>query len=60
MPNGRCHLHGGKSTGPRTLEGLKRIREARTVHGCYSAESRRLADMVRVLKLNAKAVLEKV
>src|SRR6266404_2504300 len=22
MPNGRCKLHGGKSTGPRTMEGL--------------------------------------
>lgn len=26
--NGRCHLHGGKSTGPRTAEGRSRIREA--------------------------------
>jgi hypothetical protein len=25
MPNGRCKVHGGKSTGPRTLEGLERI-----------------------------------
>jgi hypothetical protein len=23
--NGRCHLHGGKSTGPRTEEGLARF-----------------------------------
>ncbi|MDF2972517.1 MAG: hypothetical protein K0R61_2967 [Microvirga sp.] len=23
MPNGRCRLHGGLSTGPRTPEGLK-------------------------------------
>jgi hypothetical protein len=22
MPNGRCKVHGGKSTGPRTPEGL--------------------------------------
>jgi hypothetical protein len=28
MPNGRCRMHGGKSTGPRTAEGLERIREA--------------------------------
>jgi hypothetical protein len=26
MPNGRCKLHGGKSTGPRTPEGLERSR----------------------------------
>jgi len=28
MPNGRCRLHGGLSTGPRTPEGRERIREA--------------------------------
>jgi hypothetical protein len=38
MPNGRCKLHGGKSTGPRTVEGLERIRQARTKHGWHSAE----------------------
>ncbi|MHB1214228.1 MAG: HGGxSTG domain-containing protein [Thiobacillus sp.] len=27
-PNGRCKLHGGKSTGPRTLEGKARTVEA--------------------------------
>src|SRR4029453_9835097 len=30
MPNGRCKLHGGKSTGPRTPEGLERSRRANT------------------------------
>ncbi|MFC1944498.1 HGGxSTG domain-containing protein [Chloroflexota bacterium] len=24
MKNGRCRMHGGKSTGPRTPEGLER------------------------------------
>lgn len=33
MKNGRCRLHGGKSTGPRTVEGLERCRRARLVHG---------------------------
>ncbi len=28
MPNGRCKLHGGKSTGARTPEGRDRIRQA--------------------------------
>lgn len=36
MPNGRCRLHGGKSTGPRTPEGIRRIKEASTVHGDYA------------------------
>ena len=37
MANGRCRLHGGLSTGPRTAEGIAAIRRARTVHGYYSA-----------------------
>ena len=31
--NGRCHLHGGKSTGPRTDEGRQRIAKAHFKHG---------------------------
>ncbi len=38
MKNGRCRLHGGKSTGPRTLEGLQRSRKANWKHGNRSAE----------------------
>jgi hypothetical protein len=33
MAKGRCRLHGGKSTGPRTAAGLERSRAARLVHG---------------------------
>ena len=40
MANGRCRLHGGKSTGPRTPEGLERSRRARLVHGYYTAEAK--------------------
>jgi hypothetical protein len=36
MKNGRCRLHGGLSTGPKTPEGIERIRKARTKHGRYS------------------------
>ncbi len=39
MANGRCRMHGGKSTGPRTPEGLERSRKANWKHGLYSAES---------------------
>ena len=31
--NGRCRLHGGKSTGPRTEEGRARIAAAQSKHG---------------------------
>jgi hypothetical protein len=33
----RCRLHGGKSTGPRTLEGVARVRAANTKTGRWSA-----------------------
>jgi hypothetical protein len=37
MKNGRCRLHGGKSTGARTAEGRRRARTARLVHGRRTA-----------------------
>ena len=33
-------MHGGRSTGPRTEQGMARLRAARTVHGAYDAETR--------------------
>lgn len=38
MANGRCRLHGGLSTGPKTPEGIERIRRAVTKHGQYSKQ----------------------
>jgi hypothetical protein len=58
MRNGRCRMHGGTSTGPRTIEGLERIRAAKTVHGAYGAAARDLRDLVRVLKLGVKRAAE--
>lgn len=40
MPNGRCRMHGGLSTGPKTAEGKDRIRRAVTKHGRYSAATK--------------------
>jgi hypothetical protein len=39
MANGRCRMHGGKSTGPRSPEGLERSRKANWKHGYYSAKA---------------------
>lgn len=36
MKNGRCRLHGGKSTGPRTVAGRQKIREVNTSSGVYT------------------------
>src|SRR4051812_14059413 len=43
----RCRLHGGLSTGPRTPEGLARVRQANTRHGRYSREQMELAREMR-------------
>ena len=40
MANGRCRMHGGTSTGPRTVEGLERSRKARWRHGYYSTQAK--------------------
>lgn len=47
MANGRCRLHGGRSTGPRTREGLDRSRFARWRHGRRSALAREAARAYR-------------
>jgi hypothetical protein len=49
MRNGRCRMHGGRSTGPRTEEGLARLREAHTRHGYYGQDSRTFRECVRAL-----------
>ena len=33
LPVGRCRLHGGRSTGPRTAEGLARLVASKITHG---------------------------
>ena len=60
MPNGRCRMHGGASTGPRTPDGLQRIVKARTVHGAYGAEMRELRRLMRLLDEEPRRVLELV
>jgi rRNA maturation protein Nop10 len=57
MPNGRCRMHGGCSTGPRTAEGLERMRRANTKHGAYSRERRELMRLIRTLDAAAKRTL---
>jgi len=40
MPNGRCKVHGGKSTGTWTPESLERSRRANWKHGHFSREAK--------------------
>jgi hypothetical protein len=54
MPNGRCRQHGGKSTGPRTPEGIARKAAANTRHGRQSAPKREAQLYVRTLNQHAR------
>jgi hypothetical protein len=49
MYNGRCRSHGGKSAGPRTQEGLQRLRAARNVPGFYGKEGRAFRHTIAAL-----------
>jgi hypothetical protein len=60
MRNGRCRMHGGASTGPRTLEGLARSRKARWKHGLRSAAAKEEARLVRELLREASSLLQQV
>ena len=40
LPVGRCRVHGGASTGPRTAEGRARIAAAQIKHGRLTKEAR--------------------
>jgi hypothetical protein len=60
MPNGRCRMHGGPSTGPKTEAGKANIRASRTKHGHYSQaaimsrrETRSILRAVRFLIANS-------
>ncbi len=57
MPNGRCRMHGGKSTGPKTEAGRKRCGEARLIHGYYSKEYREMISTANKIIKEAKAFL---
>jgi len=40
MKNGRCRLHGGKSTGPKTIEGKLRASVGHIKHGLRTKKAR--------------------
>jgi hypothetical protein len=57
MRNGRCWLHGGRSTGPRTPEGLERAKRGRWKHGERSAPVRaRRKALNALLRATAEAL----
>jgi hypothetical protein len=60
MPNGRCRLHGGLSTGPKTAEGIERIRLAVTKHGRYSQAAKSERRSLRLLMKVCQAELARI
>ena len=60
MANGKCRMHGGKSTGPRTPEGLERSRKANLKHGLYSAELLEERKFMKQLLRSSRETLEQV
>jgi hypothetical protein len=58
MTNGRCRMHGGTSTGPRTPEGLERSRKARLKHGAYSREFREIRAAARIRRKTLRELLD--
>jgi hypothetical protein len=60
MANGRCRFHGGKSTGPKTLEGAERSRRAALRHGFYTAAANAERRMARSVLLGLRAALASV
>ena len=58
--NGRCKLHGGRSTGPRTAEGIARLIASKTTHGRTTkperAKAKRRAEVGRQVMLELKEI----
>src|ERR1700680_1719965 len=60
MPNGRCRLHCGLSTGPKTPEGIERIRQARLKHGFYTGRMKTLRADARASLRNLQALVREM
>jgi hypothetical protein len=51
----RCRYHGGRSTGPKTAEGRRRIAEANTRSGNYTKAAKQRRDVLKRTQLMLKA-----
>lgn len=60
LPAGRCRVHGGASTGPRTEEGRARIAAAKTTHGRLTKEKRLEATARAKVGRQVKAELREI
>jgi hypothetical protein len=53
-------MHGGCSTGPRTAEGIERIRRAVTKHGRYTAAAKAERRQLRLFVEHARKTLREL
>ena len=57
---GRCHLHGGKSTGPRTEDDQKRLTASKTIHGRFTkverAKAKSRAEQGQIIRRELKGL----
>tara|TARA_B110000902_G_C13811034_1_gene399833 strand:- start:42 stop:398 length:357 start_codon:yes stop_codon:yes gene_type:complete len=60
QPVGRCRVHGGASSGPKTEDGLARLTAARTTHGRFTKKKRlaakQRAEVGRQMRAELKAL----
>ena len=60
MKNGKCRLHGGKSTGPRTTEGKLKVGQAHLKSGLFTREAKaakeELRSLIKACRVYLKAV----
>ncbi len=56
----RCWLHGGKSMGPKTAEGVERIRRASTTHGRRTQAAKAERQSVRLLMKECRLLLDQL
>jgi hypothetical protein len=60
MANGRCRLHGGLSTGPKSAVGIECIRRVATKHGRYSMREKAERTKYRALIRACRELLGKL
>ncbi len=60
MKNGRCRMHGGKSTGARTKAGIEKIKKANFRSGLYTKEMVLSGKYMAMLIKESKATIEKI
>ena len=58
--NGRCRLHGGLSTGPRSEDGITRITTSKTIHGRFIKAEREKAKLRAKVGKQISAEVKKI